>query len=336
MIRVLHIVPALGIGGVEIGIANSRSALMREFDYQVFSLKGEGAAHIPTLSRTQVIQHVLSLRDRPDVIVSSLWPAHPLGWSGQLLGIRWLPFFHAAGREGGKRDRILAWAARQSRIRLCDSRATVRYFGFPEDTTIVCPFLFDRQASRLPAPANPKYAVVVCGRLSPEKRPDLILRFLERMQQQWPEARSLLLLSGDVEAFHQFAAEAAMRAPKATLLHNVPHKDITGHMHSAAFYLNLSDYEGFSATTVEALGSGCVPIVRPVGEIPNYLPADCGVYVDYLEDSGFSTKIDTCRRLMPDIIRRNAMVEKACRTLDTYEDYVTAFSRAVRSTLALG
>lgn len=252
----------------------------------------------------------------------------------QALGIRWLPFFHAAAREGGHRDLVLAWAARRSRLRLCDSAATAAYFGFSAADTIICPFLFDRPMPE-PQPGQRPYAMVVCGRLSPEKRPDLILSFLEMMQKRWPAARPLLLLSGDEAALTIFDGQAADRRLHATILHNVPSEDVAGHMQSADFYLNLSDYEGFSMTTVEALRTGCVPVVRPVGEIPNYLPRQAGIFVDRPDAAGFEAAIEVCRRLSGDAAQRAAMVSAGCERLGRYEDYVSAFGRAVDRAMAI-
>lgn len=329
MIRVLHILPALNIGGVEIGVKRSRLPLLERFDYQVFSIKGPGSANVPTLSWMEFARHVADRAGRPQVVVSSLWPAHPLGYAMQAAGARWVPFFHAAGREGAPRDQILRWAAQRSRIRLCDSSATAAYFGFSGGSTVVCPFLFRTEQSALPDLNSRPFAIVVCGRLAPEKRPDLILSFLQATQERWPNQRSLLVLGGDDAAIAAFRAEVSSRHLDADILHNVPSETVPDLMSSAKFYLNLSDYEGFSMTTVEAILSGCVPVVRPVGEIPSYLEKNAGVYVDRLDDAGFREVIETCRRLSDDPDRRAAMVAHGRSSLDRYEDYVSAFSRAV-------
>ena len=218
-------------------------------------------------------------------------------------------------------------------MRLCDSAATATYFGFPAADTIICPFLFNRPMPE-PQPGKRPYTMIVCGRLAPEKRPDLILSFLEMMQKRWPAARALLLLSGDEAALTLFDAQATNSLLHANILHNVPSEDVAGHMQSADFYLNLSDYEGFSMTTVEALRSGCVPVVRPVGEIPSYLPRQAGIFIDRPDAAGFEAAIEACRRLSGDAVHRAAMVSAGCARLDGYEDYVSAFGRAVDRAMA--
>lgn len=329
MIRVLHILPALNIGGVEIGVKRSRPLLRERFDYRVFSIKGAGSANVPTLSWAELARLVADRTGRPDVVVSSLWPAHPLGYAMQATGARWVPFFHAAGREGAPRDQILRWAAQRSQLRLCDSPATAAYFGFAGGSTVVCPFLFRTEQGPLSGPNSRPFAIVACGRLAPEKRPDLILSFLQATQERWPGQRALLVLGGDDAAITAFRAEVASRHLDADILHNVPSETVPGFMSSAKFYLNLSDYEGFSMTTVEAIQNGCVPVVRPVGEIPRYLPRNAGVYIDRPDAAGFAEAIETCKTLSEDADRRAAMVAHGRASLDRYEDYVSAFSRAV-------
>jgi glycosyltransferase involved in cell wall biosynthesis len=328
MIRVLHILPALNIGGVEIGVKTSLPALRDRFDYRIFSLKGPGSAGVPTLSRMAFLRHILDSSSRPDIVVSSLWPSHPLGWALQAFGIRWLPFFHAANSEGPPRDQILGWAARHSKVHLCDSRATADHYGFTGLDTIVCPFIFKR-AHGQPAPREREFGLVVCGRLSPEKRPDLILSFLEQARDQWQDQRALLLLGADDSSFAAFKADAERRGIRASILQNVPSDDVADYFRSAKFYLNLSDYEGFSMTTAEALYNGCVPVVRPVGEIPSYLPPDAGIYVSQPDAEGFAAAIDTCKQLSPDPDRRAAMAAAGIEGLEGYEGYVEAFSRAL-------
>lgn len=335
MIRVLHILPALEIGGVEIGIKTSLPALQARFGYRVFSIKGPGSAGVPTLSRSELLRALLRRRSRPQVVVSSLWPAHPLGWALQLLGVRWVPFFHAAGREGRVRNAILAWAARRSRVRLCDSQATAHYFGFSACDTIICPFLFTEDSSEQSDLVARPFEMVVCGRISSEKRPDLVLTFLKTMHARWPGSRSLLLLSADDATYAAFRADAERCGLDARLMQNVPSDDVAKHMRSAQFYLNLSDYEGFSMTTVEAIQAGCVPVVRPVGEIPNYLPRDAGIYIDNPEPVAFEEAIDKCKALAADPTRRGVMLTTARDRLGRYEDYVTAFSRAIHHAVGI-
>lgn len=297
-------------------------------------MKGPGSANVPTQGWGEVARLIADRAGRPQVVVSSLWPAHPLGYAMQAAGARWVPFFHNAGREGAPRDQVLRWAAQRSEIHLCDSPATAAYFGFSGGTTVVCPYLFRTEPSALSDLQFRPFGFVVCGRLAPQKRPDLILSFLQAAQERWPGQRALLMLGGDDATLSAFRAEVASRHLDADILHNVPSETVPDLMSSAKFYLNLSDYEGFSMTTVEAIQSGCVPVVRPVGEIPRYLPRNAGVYIDRPDAAGFAEAIKTCKTLSDDADRRAAMVAHGRASLDRYEDYVSAFSRAVHLALS--
>ena len=328
MIRVIHILPALSIGGVEIGVQKSWPALRTRFDYEVFSIKGAGSAAIPHIPPLALVHKLFSRHRRPDVVVTSLWPSHILGWALQLFGVRWIPFFHAASREGAPRDQILAWAARRARLHLCDSQATADYYGLKGPAVFICPYLF-RNAAVLPDKAPRPFAFVYCGRLSPEKRPDLILDLLEEAKLRWPGRRSLLVVGADPDTLTEYTVEAERRGLDLTIRANVPHAEIAGLFQSAEFCLDLSDYEGFSMTTVEALQNGCLPVVRPVGEIPNYLPRDAGVYIDRPYKAGFADAVDQCRQLSDSPDRRAQMISRALAELDRYDDYVSAFSRAI-------
>lgn len=332
---ILHILPALNIGGVEVGVMRSMEALRAGHLYNVFSIKGAGYLPIERLSVLALLQMLCSRNNRPDVVITSLWPAHPIGALLSIFGVRWIPFFHAASREGLHRDIILRCAAHLSRVQLCDSEATAKYIGLEgRARTFICPYLFKRGISPNDRNEVRSYDFVFCGRISKEKRLDLILSFLQLWQTRETEQSSLLIVSANDVEVAELRREVAARNLQVDIANNIEPKDVSELLLQSTFYLNLSDYEGFSMTTVEAIQCGCLPVVRPVGEIPKYVNACSGIIVTEPTSHQFNNAQDECIKLKYNPTARFERVDSALATLDRYDDYVSAFTRAVANSLA--
>lgn len=330
MVRILHILPALTIGGVEVGVQLSAPELRERFDYEVFSIKGPGEVDVVPVRARALIPRFLLRRRRPDVVVTSLWPSHPLGFALERLGVAWVPFFHSAAKEGVPRDQVLTFAARRARTYLCDSPATAAFFGLSDHPGLfICPYVFYRMAAPDDEIKNRPYRFIYCGRIAHEKRLDLILKFLSIAQAQAPDSEALMLLGASDNAFNELKVEVARLDLRVTLLQNVSAHEVPSYFRQSEFYLNLSDYEGFSMTTVEALQCGCVPVVRPVGEIPRYVGRQSGVIVDTPSTENMAAAAEQCMALHALPEERAAMVARAMTELRQYDDYVSAFSRAI-------
>ena len=116
-LRVAHIVPAMLIGGVEVAIARSHPHLNESVDYRVYYVRQRGSLECSQRHVSSLVRSVLTGSWRPDVVVTSLWWAHPFGRLLRRFGATWIAFFHNCGFTGSVQRLIL-----QSAWRKADSR----------------------------------------------------------------------------------------------------------------------------------------------------------------------------------------------------------------------
>lgn len=285
-IRVAHIVHDQGIGGVEIAVDRLRHDLPPEVDYRVATLARprDGAFGAPEAHGTGLNdpRSVLALvrwvrRTRPDVLVVSLWRSVIVG-----IIVRLLPgrpavavFLHATeykNRLDGIAHRI---GLRLADAVLTDSAATRDRFvtRVPRFGVQVVPLVTALTPSiRRPVAARDRSAVrlVFWGRLAREKRIDRAVDLVVELRRSVPVTLTLI---GPDDGCRDLIIERATRlgvSDAIRLVGPVPWEELPAHAGDAAFFVQLSDFEGMAMAVIEAMSLGLVPVVTPVGEIPQY------------------------------------------------------------------
>lgn len=331
-IKVLHIVPALNIGGVEVGIYRSMERLNQVIDYDVFSIKGSGALALPHLRWKDIFDRLLRRQEPPDVIVSSLWLGHLVGYFLSLaLDAKWVPFFHAARSEGLLRDSVLHSAARLARTAFFDSDATRQYYGKHSKVLgQIIPYRFQSTASTLPIGKKRPYDCMFVGRLSPEKRSDLLIAYLAHLQSMDEGIRPLIVLSTSEEKLAQFNIQLRASGVNAEVRANVDPMEVVSLLCMSSLYLSFSDYEGFSMATVDAMSCACVPVVRPVGEIASYVDDQCGVLVMDTSSDGLRAVAERSLRLLKDTKALRDLSNRARVSVARYGLYTDAYIDGVQ------
>ena len=268
--RVAHIVPAMFIGGVEVAIARSQQSLNEAIDYRVYYVKSRGSIDCGQRHVLRLLWSCLTGSWRPNVVVTSLWWSHPFGAILRVFGATWIAFFHNCGFTGRVQRSILLSAWRRADCRLSDSEATGSFYSehAQEKNYRIIPYIFAEE----PAAADwlsRKYDVVWVGRDVAAKRADLAASFMTELAGRVPGGRLCLIASGqmpdelaglDLGPGWSIDRHVSLAGPEVRKL-----------LADARFFLLTSDFEGMSMVTVEAIFAGCVPVVRLVGELENYI-----------------------------------------------------------------
>ncbi len=330
--KVLHIVPSLNIGGVEVGLLRSYDDLNKILTFQVFSIKGAGKLSIDRVSWCQLLMLLFRKDKRPDVVITSLWLGHIVGLLFAVaLGSRWVPFFHSARSEGFWRDMILRNMARISRISFFDSPATQEYYRpFTFGQSHIIPFHFKLPIQETKTGATRLKSCIFVGRLSPEKRPDLLIEYLHSLQKILPDSRAIIIASGVEKEQAKFRELANRSGIIVDIRCNVSPLAVTEFLEQSALYLSFSDYEGFGMATIEAISCGCVPVVRPVGEIAAYVDNDCGVLVKNISSEGIHMAAEQSVALLTDLNRFNDFSARARARISHYKFYVDCYVEGVK------
>lgn len=336
-IQVLHVVPSLNIGGVEVGLLRSHSELQKSITFQVFSVKGPGRLKLPSLSWVEAMKLIIRKQERPQVVVTSLWLGHTVGFLlAAIYGVRWIPFFHSARSEGVWRDAILRGAASLSQFAFFDSVATLQYFGTHDSSrSQIIPYRFVSPNRDTEFDDGRYFTCIFVGRLSPEKRPDLLIEYLVHLQRLLPDFRALVLAAGEKDVQDDFSALLQSKGVVADVRANVPPLTVVDLLCQSALYLSFSDYEGFGMATVDAMSCGCIPVVRPVGEIASYVDEGCGILVNDTSPEGISAVVEQSVALLKDADSLRTFSKRSRLNVSRYSLYTESYLEGVQRALAL-
>ena len=303
-LRVAHIVPAMLIGGVEVAIARSHPHLNESVDYRVYYVRQRGSLECSQRHVSSLVRSVLTGSWRPDVVVTSLWWAHPFGRLLRRFGATWIAFFHNCGFTGSVQRLILQSAWRKADSRVVDSQATGAFYGaIGEQDYRIVPYIFPEQAGCQDWLSR-KYDFVWVGRRVAAKRADLAAAFMRQIAGVKREGRLCLVASGDVP--EEFLDLDLGPGWTIDIRKSLQGDEVRALLRNSRFFLLTSDFEGMSMVTVEAMFAGCVLVVRLVGELKNYIGegheiaipsgdeagvlAAAGKVVERWEDTGFAAE----------------------------------------------
>ena len=282
MKKVFHFVPSLDIGGVEIAIEKSLSDLKKKLDINVFYVRHRGSLEVGQRPWWVALKNMFIAR--PDVVITSLWWAHPFGMLFRLAGIRWICFIHNAGVTHTI-DRIICSAS----IRLAnevatDSEQTSAFVrSIKKSAKIhVIPYLFPlpQEAIKIDRISN---SFVCVGRNTEQNRLDLIVGFYKHLLSRFPDVTCRFVISG--EAVPTVLIKLIeLFGKRVTLEQDLTNSEVIKRLCASEYFVVLSDYEGFCMAANEAVQAGCFVIYRDVGEIKNYVLSEQSFKVLELED----------------------------------------------------
>jgi SAM-dependent methyltransferase len=120
-----------------------------------------------------------------------------------------------------------------------------------------------------PRAVNPTF--IFWGRISNQKRLCRSICFFSKIYKRYPLAKFWILGpdGGELEASKKLCASLGL-TEVVTFVGAVTQDEIITYASRASFFLQMSAYEGMSLSVVESMQLGLVPVVTPVGEIPNY------------------------------------------------------------------
>ena len=301
-LQVLHLAHTNDVGGVQTIVAKLAAAAPEDVDYRT-AVFAAGKADEVTLFEPDLtahgLNHPLSVfrllreirRTKPEVLVCSLWRSVLVGCLAKLLLRRRLTFvvFLHSSAYTQPVDRL----AHMLGLRLADavfsdSEATARALlsdlrgaRFPAGAVVEPPLpaITDRVA-----PTHLK--LVFWGRLAAAKRIDRALDLLARVRAQEPEATLTLIgpSAGLDQELHRHAREVGVESA-VTWLPAVPQSNLWPLVRDAAFFVQLSDFEGRALSVIEAMRWGLVPVVTPVGEIGSFCNSNNAIVVHDLDSA---------------------------------------------------
>lgn len=283
--RIVQVIPADGLGGVEIAARSMVDRTDLACDFQLLLISGaprNGACHGIIGSRYRSLYDPRAyyaatrrlVQERPDLIICSLWRSVPVSLIARLRlrKARLVLFIHNAGFSN-LADRLLyALAIRFADNIWVDSRATLEARVAPRLRNRARTISFvttPLKASVAHSHATARF--VSWGRMSHQKGVDRSIALIERLTRRGIDAK-LDLWGPDngeqtelMSLSHQLGLSDRVTFRGPTERDNLP-----AIASDNCFYLQLSRREGMAMAVVEAMQLGLVPVVTAVGEMKNY------------------------------------------------------------------
>jgi glycosyltransferase involved in cell wall biosynthesis len=318
-IRVVHLVIALDIGGLEMVVASLARQIRGRFQLHVICLEGLGPvalrfqhAGVPVEcighAETSVARSVIRLRRRlktlrPDVIHTHNEKAHIRGALATLGWLRGPALVHT--RHG--RSRVTGWAARlANRLAIWRSGYIV---GVSEDASTIARaegaqperirvirngIEIDCDSTSMNDAYAPMRAVAV-GRLTPVKDVGTLLRAARTVADTHPEFRLDIVGDGPSRPSLE-ALRRELNLERHVTFHGAAH-DVRAFLKGASLFVQSSISEGLSLTLLEAMAAGLPIVATRVGGTPEAVEHGVtGLLVDPHDPDGLAHAMLTVLR----------------------------------------
>ncbi len=283
MNNVVHVINAMEIGGVEVGVLSLLKSPERK-NYKVVVTNGCDSRIYDSLTNDErdrlyicngifvALCQVLKLK--PDVIISSLWRAHLVSLMAKI-------FYRPTKRIHFVHSSMFAHNIDKFITKLSLRNACHVFFDSVQSKKWVSSYFSVRQSSVIPMNVTFSSTVkstdfmpinfVYVGRFSKEKNLSYAIDFIGELQKI--EVNATLDLygrdDGQLEKLEKYILTKNLS--DCISFHNpVLPFEIESVMRKYNYYLQTSLSEGMSISVYQAIKNGLLPVISPVGEIPNY------------------------------------------------------------------
>ena len=283
MKKTVHIINAMQIGGVEVGVLSLlKSDLFNEYEvllvkgyddnlYNSLSIEEKEKVHVAT---NYVHALYLLIKLRPGLIISSLWRAHfvVLIYKLCLFKVNNVHFVHSA-RFGHIIDGLITKASLKfSNYIFCDSLLTKKWLL--KNTKVKNAYVVNMNVSFSNKTKKFKYAplsFVFVGRFSKQKNLSLAIEFIEQLNLLGVNTCYDLYGrdDGELMLLKQLVDEKGLNS-SVNFRGVISPEEVERKMREYNYYLQTSYVEGMAISVFQSIKNGLLPVVTPVGEIPNY------------------------------------------------------------------
>ncbi|MCI5221990.1 MAG: glycosyltransferase [Candidatus Electrothrix sp. AR4] len=277
MLKIVHLIPYDGIGGVEIAARTMQCLRHDNIDFkiqfiyeEVTSAKQRGVTYNPfrLLSASMRIA-----ANEMDLLIVSLWRSYVVGLVVKLFrpDLKLIVFIHL-NKDSHCLDFFFMRLATYFSVEIwADSSASLRerLSGFEHKKKRVISFVTWRYT---PLPQQSvKASFIFWGRISLQKGLDQALIIFSKIYARHPDAVfSIVGPDGDdIARIHRLCDDFGLTSA-VNFLGGMNMDDIIRHARNASFFLQTSLFEGMAMSVVEAMQLGLVPVVTSVGEIGAY------------------------------------------------------------------
>lgn len=343
---IIHIIPADGIGGVEVAARSMFHTDVANFRLVLIAGRSmvQSSRVVPSrfASLNNPFAHLAALRTllglKPDVLICSLWRSVPAAVLAKLLRprTRLVLFLHldrAVHPLDGMLTRLGLLLADEI---WADSEQTLAARRLPAGTvTRVVSFVTEWMVPVVVGPPAMSDRIVaphfVCwARIVPQKGFDRAIELIRLLVARGIDARfDIYGPDGGAQAALERQVEADGLARHIVFHGPIARDRLTSVAAQNSFFLQLSRFEGLGMGVVEAMQLGLVPVTTPAGEIARYVDADTGIRVD---PADLPAAVARVAALLDDPAEYGRLRDAAMaywRSAPLYADHIIAYAKAL-------
>ncbi|MEO6289237.1 MAG: glycosyltransferase, partial [Ginsengibacter sp.] len=245
-------------------------------------------------------------------------------------------FFHSASSPHLVSSAFMKLMSLVQDTSVADSYTTKKFLEefYKIKNTKIVPYFFEftrKQGCKTFEPTLVKIAYF--GRISQRKGVDRSIKFCSLLKKHGIDFVFDIYGDGPFESYREkikkYGVEDVVNIKTKLPLHQV-----SEYMQRYDFLLQLSNHEGMALAVVEAMNSGLVPIVTPVGEIKRYTRD--GVNAIWLEqpfDDNLSELVEKVKEVINDTTSYYSISSSAAGTFINYKKYSETLIEVVNSYL---
>ena len=169
-----------------------------------------------------------------------------------------------------------------------------RGFGFRNASATITGSVF--VPSEVGGSTGREYDIVFVGRLNERKRPDVVVEVVERLKPEFPNLRVAVVGDGPDKA--DLERSAADKGLDSNIEFTGVQKDVHAFLLKSKIFFLPSRWEGLSIAMLEAMCSGCVPVVNDVGDLADVV--ENGKTGFLIREACTDDQVNALRRLLDD------------------------------------
>lgn len=325
MKKTVHIINAMEIGGVEVGVLSLLKSHLSN-GYNVVTVKGCDEAIYNSLTESERSRlHVCNgyfnalkklIKLKPCIVISSLWRAHFISVLYKFIAPmhKRIHFVHS-GRFAHKIDEVITRLSIYMATHVfCDSQQTQMWLKntLSYNKSFTLPMNISFTSNVKPTALSPLSFVFV-GRFTPQKNIFKSLDFIHELKNLGKQLSFDLYGrdDGSLADLKEYVIELNI-SDVVTFHDSLLPTEIEIEMQKYNFYLQTSLVEGMAISVFQSIKNGLFAVVTPVGEIKNYTrdyQNACYVDVDNIQETT-QKFLDVVSQKNNDLLKVGLLVNK--------------------------
>ncbi len=346
--KVTYIISDLGVGGVEVALLSAISMLNQQFDFRLICLNPFNPDFIAGLSE-QERRNIITfkgvpfnylkalyyvLKFKPDVIITSLWKAAPIGILTKLINsrIKYIEFIHNSDYFHSFDKFFTRLGLKLADIIFCDSISTKTFIEkqIHQKPIEIISFLRFQSPKQWKPKQHISLKALYMGRFHEQKRIDRLVLLVKKLMDAGIYFQVDLYGrdDGTMDLIKKLIKENQLET-NIFLKGEIASDKVQELFSNYDFYFQTSDIEGMAMSVVEAMQHGLICVITNVGEIYNYAKNNYNAIV-INENCNLTATVEQIKNICNNLNAANSISQNAHLTFSDKKDFANSLTETLK------